>query len=217
MPNRLNLSITRSNLLRLKEGLGFAQEGHEFLEQKREVLVMEVMTLLKDLRLLKEETGQTLAKAYRAYERARLVLGTKGISSASLAISSQEEIQIQNRNIMGVIISRVKYSQPEKSGLTYGFSGTSAELDKAVHYFSSALEKLAKLAEIEASLRRLATELKKTQARANALNHLFIPEFKETIKYLEDSLEEKGREEFFQCKRGKQNHAPIVEKAEVHR
>ena len=62
-----------------------------------------------------------------------------------------------------------------------------------------------KLAQIEITLYRLANELKKTQRRANALSNIFIPEYRDTIKYLEDSLEEKEREELFQLKRVKNN------------
>ena len=52
----------------------------------------------------------------------------------------------------------------------------------------------------------MATELKKTQRRANALNYLFIPQYSETIKYLENTLEEKERQELFQLKRAKHIH-----------
>jgi len=73
-----------------------------------------------------------------------------------------------------------------------------------VHRFG--FPSLAKLAEAEVSLFRLATELKKTQRRANSLHYMFIPEYRETIKYLENTLEEKEREEFFQLKRAKELH-----------
>jgi len=207
MSNRLNLSVTRTNLLRLREELEFAQEGYELLEQKREVLVMEVVALIEELRVWKKEAEESLKKAYRAFEEATLVLGVETVTRASLAIRSAEKIKLVERSIMGVAIPRVSYSRTLcPSHHQYGFQGTSASLDKAVYLFSQSLERLAKLAEIEVSLFRLATELKKTQRRANSLNYLFIPEYRETIKYLENTLEEKEREEFFQLKRAKELH-----------
>jgi V/A-type H+-transporting ATPase subunit D len=81
----------------------------------------------------------------------------------------------------------------------FGFQETAHCLDDAVHRFTLCLAKLARLAQIETTLWRLAYELKKTQRRANALNNIFIPEYRDTIKY----LEEKEREELFQLKRVK--------------
>ena len=62
---------------------------------------------------------------------------------------------------------------------------------------------LVELAEIETTLWRLATELKKVQRRFNALDNLLIPQYEETVKYIEYTLEEKEREILFQLKRVK--------------
>jgi V/A-type H+-transporting ATPase subunit D len=59
------------------------------------------------------------------------------------------------------------------------------------------------LAEIETTLWRLATELKRVQRRFNALDNLLIPQHEETVKYIEHTLEEKEREILFQMKRVK--------------
>ncbi|MDD4449970.1 MAG: V-type ATP synthase subunit D, partial [Sphaerochaeta sp.] len=40
------LAPTRSNLLKLIEDLKFAQLGHELLDQKRSILVVELLTLV---------------------------------------------------------------------------------------------------------------------------------------------------------------------------
>jgi V/A-type H+-transporting ATPase subunit D len=46
----------------------------------------------------------------------------------------------------------------------------------------------------------LASSIKKTQKRANALDHIIIPGLQEEIKAITDSLEEKDREEFSRLK-----------------
>lgn len=206
MSNRLNLSATRSNLLRIKEELEFAQEGCELLEQKREVLVAEVVGMLESLRKSKKEVEEILNKAYRSLEQTSVILGMKKVTQITLAACSREKIQVSDRSIMGVVIPIVNYSRENILCNIYGFQGTSASLDKTVHLFCSSLKKLAKLAELDVSLIRLATELKKTQRRANALNYLFIPQYSETIKYLKNTLEEKERQELFQLKRAKNIH-----------
>ena len=43
---------------------------------------------------------------------------------------------------------------------------------------------------------RLAEEVRKTMRRVNALDKIAIPDFRESIKYIEDTLEESERETF---------------------
>jgi V/A-type H+-transporting ATPase subunit D len=63
--------------------------------------------------------------------------------------------------------------------------------------FKNALGAIARLAESRISLVRLAKEIQKTIRRVNALEKIFIPDYRETVKYIEDSLEESDREAFF--------------------
>jgi len=203
MSKRLNISITKSNVLRIKEELEFAQEGHDLLDQKREVLVMEVMALIEDFRQYRKDVDESLATAYDSLKKTYMLLGKKGVERAALSAVSCENIRINDRSIMGIVVPIISYCQKKQSCNQYGFQETSHCLDQTVKQFYACLEKLAKLAQIEITLWRLANELKKTQRRANALNNIFIPEYKETIKYLENSLEEKEREELFQMKRVK--------------
>ena len=56
------------------------------------------------------------------------------------------------------------------------------------------------LAEVENSIYRLATAIKKTQCKANALKNIVIPKYQGIVKYISDSLEEKEREDFSRMK-----------------
>jgi len=206
MSKRLNTSITKSNVLRFKEELDFAQEGYELLEQKREVLVMEVMVLIEDFRQCKKEVEESLALAYDSLKKTHVILGEKRVQKTALAAVSTEDIRIQDRSIMGIVVPIIRFGHKKSCCNRYGFQDTSHCLDLTVSRFYSSLEKLSKLAQIEITLWRLVNELKKTQRRANALSNIFIPEYRDTIKYLEDGLEEKERETLFQLKRVKNNH-----------
>ena len=62
------------------------------------------------------------------------------------------------------------------------------------------LEAVGKQAELESSVWLLARELKKTQRHVNALEHIFIPDYKETLKYVEQALESKELDSFFTMK-----------------
>ena len=77
------------------------------------------------------------------------------------------------------------------------------EFDDAGENFRAALEVLGEYVTRMGSVWRLATEIKKTQRRINALENIFIPQYDETASYIEGVLEENEREEFFRQKRVK--------------
>ncbi|MCG8100039.1 MAG: V-type ATP synthase subunit D, partial [Candidatus Thiodiazotropha taylori] len=59
---------------------------------------------------------------------------------------------------------------------------------------------LAKMGEVSMSLNRLIAEQRKAQKRVNALRYNIIPQYKETIKFIENALEEEERNALFQVK-----------------
>ncbi len=59
---------------------------------------------------------------------------------------------------------------------------------------------LYELAEIEDSVYKLATEIKRTQKRTNALKNIQIPKYEALVKMISEMLEEKEREDFFRLK-----------------
>jgi hypothetical protein len=76
-----------------------------------------------------------------------------------------------------------------------------ATLDEASAAFHEVLNKIPELSESMTSVWRLARELRKTQRRVNALQHIFIPDYEETVAFIESALEEREREETFRLKR----------------
>ncbi len=72
--------------------------------------------------------------------------------------------------------------------------------------FFELLTLLTKLASIRTIVWRLAMEVKKTQRRVNALDKMVIPQDKETVKYIEDVLEERERDNTFVLKSLKGRH-----------
>ena len=60
---KLNIAPTKSNLLSIKEQLAISTEGYDLLEQKREILVMELMRIVEKVKLLEVEMDKCAAKA----------------------------------------------------------------------------------------------------------------------------------------------------------
>ena len=201
---RLHIPSTKSNLLRLSEELTFAREGRDLLDEKREILIMEIMGTLEDAHRKRLTMEKELSEAYKTFSIAKVIMGTENVRRASLGIQAEAAVDIRDRSVMGVVVPivQVKWKKTEKP--RYGFSGTTYALDKATQLFSKCLELLVELAEIETTLWRLATELKKVQRRFNALDNILIPQYDETVKYIQYTLEEKEREILFQLKRVKE-------------
>jgi V/A-type H+-transporting ATPase subunit D len=196
----MNVPPTHSNLIRIKQALEFAQEGYEILDKKREVLITELMRVAHDAERLQREVWDTFEAAYQALERARLTMGQEHVEWAALAVHKTVEVDVKSRGVMGVPIPIVRaYGEPPE--MPYSLGDTMATLDEASTTFRQVLDRIPELSESMTSVWRLARELRKTQRRVNALQHIFIPDYEDTVSFIESALEEREREETFRLKR----------------
>ena len=91
------------------------------------------------------------------------------------------------------VFETVSASPDEGDIFPYGFAFTSFELDDAVSSLNEVLPDLIKLAEMEKSCELMAAEIERTRRRVNSLEHVMIPRYEETIKYISMKLEENDR------------------------
>jgi V/A-type H+/Na+-transporting ATPase subunit D len=192
---KLNIAPTKSNLLVLKRQLAFAEEGYDLLEQKRQILIFEMMSRLNHARDAEQGAYEALRRAFAALREAQLDEGSAAIDKAILAVKMDHQVDISDQHLMGMKIPHVTV-RTEPVSVQFGVGGTSANTDVAMIRFIEVLPLLAKLAELENAVMRLARELRKTQRRCNALSKIFMPDYKETISYIMGSLEERERESF---------------------
>jgi len=87
----------------------------------------------------------------------------------------------------------------------YSPMGTSFWIDSSVQSFKEALRLLGKLAELKISVLRLASEVKRTIRKVNALEKIAIPDLKETVRFIKSRLEENERDMFILMKMVKEN------------
>jgi V/A-type H+-transporting ATPase subunit D len=196
---RYEVAPTRTNLTRLRSELAFADEGYELLEQKREILVAELKRFTARAIDAQRRVDDELARAFTALKEAELASGLSGVTSSARAVNVEADIRLRMRRVMGVGIPAARLDL--KDTLPYfGPQATSVWTDEAIVRFKNALSAIAQLAEARISVIRLAREIQKTIRRVNALERVFIPDYQETINYVEDSLEEADRESFFMTK-----------------
>lgn len=192
---KLNIAPTKSSLLSLKKQLAFAEEGYDLLEQKRQILVFELMRRLNRASAVEASIVKVLSRAFAALREATLDLGSEALDRATLAVRMDHQVNLSLQHLMGLKIPRVTV-RTEPFTAQFGVGGTSANTDEAMRQFVEVLPRLAELAELENAVLRLARELRKTQRRCNALLKLFIPDYRETISYIMGALEERERESF---------------------
>ena len=196
---RLNLPPTKTNQLALKKDLAMATEGYTLLEQKREILVMELMHLMDMVKEVQEEVETRRKKAYNTLKKAVAFNGYHHIRNVATGIHYDHKVTSTTRVAAGIRIPSLEFKQGEFKS-QYGLAGTDSLVDQTMQDFLSLLEATGKLAELESSVWLLARELKKTQRHVNALEHIFIPDYKETLKYVDQVLESKELDSFFTMK-----------------
>jgi V/A-type H+-transporting ATPase subunit D len=191
---KLNVPPTKSSALNIKRQLAFAEEGFGLLEQKRQILVFELMGNLDKARRVQKLADDALAAAFEALREAELRTGSALMEKEALAVNIDHGVQLTGRRVMGIEIPQV--SAPEvRPGVQFGLSLSNAASDEVLKRFNRALKIVGDLAEVESAVFRLAIEVKKTQRRVNALEKIFLPQYRETLKYIRAALEERDRED----------------------
>jgi V/A-type H+/Na+-transporting ATPase subunit D len=192
---KLNVPPTKSKLLALKRQLAFAEEGYDLLDQKRRILIFELLSRLDRAQDVDRRLQEALRHADSALREAQLEVGSDAVDRAALGVKLDHQATLTPQPLMGLHLPRV-HAQVETPGVQFGFGDTSGNTDQAMLRFVAVLPLIADLAELENAVIRLARELRKTQRRCNALSKIMIPAHEETIAYISASLEERERESF---------------------
>jgi V/A-type H+-transporting ATPase subunit D len=194
-----NIAPTKSNLIKTKERLASAEQGYDLLEQKREILVMELMQHVEQVKLLERDLDAQIEAAYPAMKRMLIVVGRERADRLSHDIKYQFELREKKVIAAGMNLPSLEITIPNAE-LQYSPANSFAECDETVLEFFKQLKILTELAAVRTVTWRLAREVRKTQRRVNALEKMVIPTAKETKVYIEAALEERERDSFFTSK-----------------
>jgi V/A-type H+-transporting ATPase subunit D len=192
----LELPPTKSSLRRIKEDLSFAYEGFDLLNQKREILVMEIMRRAAALRESRAELATGLEELYSRYRMAAAEMGADALTMKSRSERRRYYLRVERVRLMGLTLPALPL-HVKKMKKCSGFAGTTVRYDLAKKQALSVLPALADYGAASKALALLARELKKVQRRVNALEKIFIPRHEEARKYISERLEEMEREEIF--------------------
>lgn len=195
----LNIAATKTNLLKVKKSLALTQEGWELLDEKRKILINELNSIIAVTEKLESDLEAMLREGYGIVDKAVVAMGRTKVESLSYSIDINSDMSISGRRVMGVDIPIIKLkiadNPPYHSPYEVVFY-----VDDAIEKFKEIMKLMAQLAEKKIALLRIAEEVFKTIRKVNALEKIYIPDYKDTFKFISDRLDEEGRESFVMLK-----------------
>jgi len=192
----MRVNPTRMELTRLKKALAVARKGHKLLKDKRDELMRQFLDIVRESKTLREKVEDQLGEANKSFTVANSVMQSEILTSALMLPKQEVQLAIDTKNIMSVNVPTydIKYKSQDKNDIySYGYAFTSGDLDEAISILYGVLPDMLRLAELEKSIQLIASEIEKTRRRVNALEHVMIPDYQDTIKYISMKLEENER------------------------
>lgn len=196
------INPTRMELLSLKNRTKLAVKGHGLLKEKMDALIKEFFDILDRVKGVREAAERSLKEANEALLEAQIAMGDLAVRKASLSVKESIDVDIKSRSVMGVSVPVTNVKMEERSIIDrgYSFSDTTIQLDEAAKKFEESIKFLIELGEVEKTIFLLAEEIEATKRRVNALEHIMIPRFENTEKYIDMRLQEMERENFVRLK-----------------
>lgn len=186
----LNVNATKMELTRLKKEYAVARSGHKLMSDKRDALMrdfIEISKQAKKLRIsLEKETRSALI--YLAFAAA--AVGRENFEKAFNGTSSSQKLDISEKSMMSVKIPVFKIEENNEITLPDFMLD---DFKNGIGVLLKNKENYIKLAELEIAVEILAQELNKTRRRVNSLEHVLIPNYRDTIKFINMKMEENSR------------------------
>ncbi len=201
----LDVNPTRMELNKLKDRLLTARRGHKLLKDKRDGLMRKFLETAKKTAQFRIKIEKDILNANLHFEMARAQTSKQIVGSALLIPSQELTVKVSASNIMGV--STPSFSLKRKfnssENISYALSQNSIYLDEAINLYENILPNLVKLAEQEKTISILADEIEQTRRKVNALEHMLIPNYQDTIRFIALKLDENERSNIARLSRAK--------------
>ncbi|MHC4260232.1 MAG: V-type ATP synthase subunit D [Planctomycetota bacterium] len=188
-----NVNATRMVLLQLRRRVALASRGHRLLSEKKDEISRQLVRIARQIQPLRKRVEAELLETCQRFMLARATMEPEDTKAALEVPTKKFKLAVEFSRVMNV---KVPHLVKEIAGeiICYGYATTSGELDVALLALERAFDLLIELAEKEKQARLLAIELQMTRRRVNVLEHVVIPELKETIRFIFDKLAEVERD-----------------------
>jgi len=189
------IRYTKGFLLDLRRRLEFVKDAHELLEMKRDQLIIKLKEGLERFKEFRRKVEDEAEEVYRELSLLHSILGSADLKTYSAYLRGRMEVKIVPRGVIGIVTPMVRVVDiPDYTNLY------PPQIIPLAEKVSALMKDLVKLAELEAYIENLAEDLRKTNIRVNALEKVVIPNYEETIKKIQDILDDEMLEEIIRLK-----------------
>ena len=198
-----NVAATKIELFKYKRSSQIATMVQKILDDKRKVLLKNIEEMIDEASKARGGIWDPLQDIYKSVNEAYLALGTSTVDTVAESTPPIMQVSVKVRRVVDVKIPTLTVTEKDTGMLPYGFTDTNSSIDRAAKQIKELLPSICKAAEYENSIFSLAKALEKTQKLLNALENVIIPQYKQQIRFILATLEEREREEFAKLKKVK--------------
>ena len=198
-----NVTATKIELFKYKRSTQVASMVQKILDDKRKVLLKNIEEMISEAQKTRGGIWEPLQEIYESVNESYLSLGVATVDSVAQSTPAVMEVQSDVKRVVDVTIPVLTVTEKDTKSIPYGFADTNASIDRGAKLIKDLLPKICKAAEYENSIFSLAKALEKTQKLLNALENVIIPQYKQRVRFILATLEEREREEFARLKKVK--------------
>jgi len=198
-----NVTATKIELFKYKRSSQVASMVQKILDDKRKVLLKNIEEMIAEAQKTRGGIWEPLQEIYRSVNESYLSLGVATVDSVAQSTPGVMEVESDVKRVVDVTIPVLTVTEKDTKSIPYGFADTNASIDRGAKLIKDLLPKICKAAEYENSIFSLAKALEKTQKLLNALENVIIPKYKQRVRFILATLEEREREEFARLKKVK--------------
>ena len=198
-----NVTATKIELFKYKRSSQVATMVQGILDDKRKVLLKNIKEMIAEAQKTRGGIWEPLQDIYKSVNESYLSLGVATVDSVAQSTPGVMEVESDVKRVVDVTIPVLSVTEKDTKSIPYGFADTNASIDRGAKLIKDLLPKICKAAEYENSIFSLAKALEKTQKLLNALENVIIPQYKQRVRFILATLEEREREEFARLKKVK--------------
>ncbi len=198
-----NVTATKIELFKYKRSTQVASMVQKILDDKRKVLLKNIEEMIAEAQKTRGGIWEPLQDIYQSVNESYLSLGVGTVDSVAQSTPGVMEVESDVKRVVDVTIPVLSVTEKDTKSIPYGFADTNASIDRGAKLIKDLLPKICKAAEYENSIFSLAKALEKTQKLLNALENVIIPQYKQRVRFILATLEEREREEFARLKKVK--------------
>ena len=198
-----NVTATKIELFKYKSSSQVATMVQKILDDKRKVLLKNIEEMIAEAQKTRGGIWEPLQDIYQSVNESYLSLGVGTVDSVAQSTPAVMEVESDVKRVVDVTIPVLSVTEKDTKSIPYGFADTNASIDRGAKLIKDLLPKICKAAEYENSIFSLAKALEKTQKLLNALENVIIPQYKQRVRFILATLEEREREEFARLKKVK--------------